>query len=70
MPSAAGAGISTGLPITALMLLSVGFISHSCVYWSRWEDYKSLYRDTFNKRGLLEHYLYMYVWCMLHLCAL
>ena len=51
MPSAAGAGVSTGLPIVVLMLLSVGFISHSCVYWSRWEDIKSIYRDTFNKRG-------------------
>lgn len=52
MPSAAAAGISTAVPIFLALLVGVGMLSHSCFYWSRWEDIKSLYKDTYNKRGM------------------
>lgn len=51
MPSPAIAGVSSALPIILLLLIGVGILSHSCFYWSKWEDFKSLYKDTFNKRG-------------------
>ena len=57
MPSPAIAGVSSALPIILLLLIGVGILSHSCFYWSKWEDIKSLYKDTFNKRGTLQSVL-------------
>ena len=45
------AGVSTALPIVVTLLVAIGMLSHSCIYWTRWEDIKSLYKDTYNKRG-------------------
>ena len=55
MPSAGAAGISTAVPILLALLVGVGMLSHSCFYWSRWEDIKSLYKDTYNKRGIRDN---------------
>uniref|UniRef100_A0A1X7VF86 Staphylococcus aureus surface protein A n=3 Tax=Amphimedon queenslandica TaxID=400682 RepID=A0A1X7VF86_AMPQE len=52
MPSPAIAGVSSALPIILVLLIGVGILSHSCFYWSKWEDFKSLYKDTFNKREI------------------
>ena len=51
IPSASVAGVSTALPIIISLLIAIGMLSHSCIYWTRWEDIKSLYKDTYNKRG-------------------
>ncbi|CAI8024178.1 Adhesion G-protein coupled receptor V1 [Geodia barretti] len=41
--------VSTLLPVVLAMLATIAFLSHSCVYWSRWEDFHNMYLDSFNK---------------------
>lgn len=40
--------LSTALPAILSLLAMSALIAHSCVYWSRWEDEKSFYYDSFN----------------------
>lgn len=51
MPELSAALLSTMLPVLVAILGTVALLSHSCVYWSRWEDYHTFYYDTFNKTG-------------------
>ena len=49
MPSLSASLLSTALPVILSLLAMVALLSHSCVYWSRWEDFHNIYHDSFNK---------------------
>lgn len=49
MPSLTASLLSTALPILLSVLLMVALLSHAGVYWSKWEDERSLYLDSFNR---------------------
>lgn len=49
MPSLSASLLSTALPIILALLATVALLSHSCTYWSRWEDYDNIYQYSFNK---------------------
>ena len=49
MPELSASLLSTALPVILALLATVALLSHSCVYWSRWEDYHNIYHDSFNK---------------------
>lgn len=51
MPRVDVAALSTALPVLVILAIMISLLSHSCIYWSRWEDFNSLYQDTYNKRG-------------------
>ena len=49
MPALSASLLSTALPVVLSLLATVALLSHSCVYWSRWEDFHNIYHDSFNK---------------------
>ena len=49
MPTLSASLLSTALPVVLALLATVALLSHSCVYWSRWEDFHNIYHDSFNK---------------------
>ena len=49
MPLLSASLLSTVLPVVLSLLAMVALTAHTCVYWSRWEDVKSLYHDSFNR---------------------
>lgn len=49
MPVLSASLLSTALPVILALLATVALLSHSCVYWSRWEDFHNIYHDSFNK---------------------
>ena len=49
MPSLTASLLSTALPILLAVLVMMALLSHAGVYWSRWEDVRSLYLDSFNR---------------------
>ena len=49
MPSLTASLLSTALPILLSVLVMAALLSHAGVYWSRWEDVRSLYLDSFNR---------------------
>jgi G-protein coupled receptor 98 len=49
MPVLSASLLSTALPVVVALLATVALLSHSCVYWSRWEDFHNIYHDSFNK---------------------
>lgn len=49
MPTLSASLLSTTLPVVLALLATVALLSHSCVYWSRWEDFHNIYHDSFNK---------------------
>lgn len=52
IPSLPVSLIAVGLPVVLCMLVVIAVLSHSCVYWSRWEDYHNIYHDSFNRREI------------------
>ena len=53
MPLLSVSLVSTVLPIIVAVLATTALLSHSCVYWSRWEDFHNIYHDSFNRTGVL-----------------
>lgn len=53
MPLLSVSLVSTVLPIIVVVLATTALLSHSCVYWSRWEDFHNIYHDSFNRTGVL-----------------
>ena len=49
MPQLPASLLSTVLPALLSLLAMVALISYTCVYWSRWEDIRSFYYDSFNR---------------------
>ena len=49
MPRLSASLLSTVLPAILSLLAMVALISYTCIYWSRWEDIKSFYYDSFNR---------------------
>lgn len=49
MPRLSASLIATALPALLSLLAMVALISYTCIYWSRWEDIKSFYYDSFNR---------------------
>ena len=44
--------VSTALPVVLSLLATVALVSYTCTSWSRWEDAKSMYQDSFNRREI------------------
>ena len=49
MPHVSASLLSIVLPVVLSLLAMVALMSHTCIYWSRWEDFKSFYHDSFNR---------------------
>jgi hypothetical protein len=59
--------ISTVLPVLLSVLAIVALISYTCVFWSRWEDAKSIYQDSFNRTEIP---LLLILFCLVFLSSL
>ena len=49
MPVLSASMLSTVLPIILCLLIMVALLSHTCLYWSHWEETRSIYYATFNR---------------------
>lgn len=49
MPHLSVSLLSIVLPVVLSLLAMVALTSYTCFYWSRWEDIKSFYHDSFNR---------------------
>lgn len=66
MPLLPASLIATVLPVILCVLAMVALMSYTCVYWSRWEDAKSLYQDSFNR---IEIPLLLVFFCLIFLSS-
>lgn len=49
MPLLSASLLSTVLPAMLSLIAMVALVSYTCAYWSRWEDIRSLYYDSYNR---------------------
>lgn len=67
MPRLSVSLVSTVLPVILSVLATVALLSYTCVYWSRWEDSKSIYQDSFNRTEIP---LLLVFFCLIFLSSL
>ena len=67
MPSLTASLLSTVLPVLLCVLVMMALFSHAGVYWSKWEDVRSLYLDSFNRTEvplLVVFFVFLFLSCL------